>query len=87
MISFEVNDMTCGHCVGTITKAVKVVDKDARLNIDLVNHRVDIEASEAHAAQLSDAIKEAGYTPVVIEAPADRLATSAVPARRGCCCS
>ena len=23
MISFQVNDMTCGHCVSTITKAVK----------------------------------------------------------------
>ena len=25
MISFEVNDMTCGHCVSTITKAVKAL--------------------------------------------------------------
>ena len=85
MISFKVNDMTCGHCVSTITKAVKVVDKDARLDIDLVNHRVDIEASEADAAQLSDAIKQAGYTPVVIEGVADRPAASAVPVRGGCC--
>ena len=83
MISFEVNDMTCGHCVSTITKAVKAVDKDARLTIDMDNHRVDIEANEAGADALRDAIKEAGYTPVAIEG----LATSAAaPARAGCCC-
>ena len=24
MLAFEVNDMTCGHCASTITKAVKI---------------------------------------------------------------
>lgn len=33
MIAFEVKDMTCGHCVGTITKAVKAVDRDARKSV------------------------------------------------------
>jgi copper chaperone CopZ len=32
MITFEVNDMTCGHCVSTITKALKATDKDADSN-------------------------------------------------------
>jgi copper chaperone len=30
MISFEVNDMTCGHCVSTITKALKTADRALR---------------------------------------------------------
>ena len=30
MITFEVNDMTCGHCVSNITKALKATDKDAK---------------------------------------------------------
>ena len=34
MITFEVNDMTCGHCVSTITKALKSADKDAKVTID-----------------------------------------------------
>ena len=25
MLAFEVNDMTCGHCASTITKAVKTI--------------------------------------------------------------
>lgn len=66
MIAFEVNDMTCGHCVSTITKAVKAADKDARVRIDLARHRVEIEPHDADAQELSDAIKEAGYTPVAV---------------------
>jgi len=64
MISFEVNDMTCGHCVSTIGKAVKDADKDARIQIDLARHRVEIEPAAADADMLAEAIKEAGYTPV-----------------------
>jgi copper chaperone len=66
MIAFEVNDMTCGHCVSMITKAVKAADKDAKVQIDLARHRVEIHPTGADAQQLSDAIKKAGYTPVPI---------------------
>ncbi len=68
MIAFEVNDMTCGHCVSTITKAVKAVDAGARLDIDLAAHRVQIEPTEADADELREAIQEAGYTPVAVAA-------------------
>jgi copper chaperone len=70
MISFKVDDMTCGHCVSTITKALKGVDATAKVHFDLVTHRVDIEPGQAQAAQLSDAIQEAGFTPVPTESPA-----------------
>jgi copper chaperone len=68
MITFEVNDMTCGHCVSTITKAVKAVDNDAKVQVDLAQHRVFVEPATADADELADAIKEAGYTPVPVEA-------------------
>ena len=64
MITFEVNDMTCGHCVSTITKALKAADSDAKVQIDLETHRVRVEPASADAEELADAIKEAGYTPV-----------------------
>ena len=64
MIAFEVNDMSCGHCVSTITKAVQALDPGARLQIDLTTHRVEIEPATSNAQALSDAIKEAGYTPL-----------------------
>jgi copper chaperone len=68
MISFEVNDMTCGHCVSTITKALKAADKDAKVHVDLASHRVQVEPVAADAEELADAIKEAGYTPVTLPA-------------------
>jgi len=40
MITFEVNDMTCGHCVSSITRAVKALDPAAKVQIDLAAHRV-----------------------------------------------
>ena len=35
MIEFQVNDMTCGHCAGVITKALKSVDPTAQVEIDI----------------------------------------------------
>jgi len=63
MIEFTVNDMTCGHCASTITKAVKGVDAGATCEIDLGARRVRI-ASEREAAEFQAAIDDAGYTPV-----------------------
>ena len=64
MISFQVDDMSCGHCVSTITEALKAADKDATVRIDLATHRVDIEPATVGADGLAEAIKQAGYTPV-----------------------
>ncbi len=66
MIVFEVNDMTCGHCVSTITKALKAADRDANVQIDLATHRVQIQPAAADAEEFAEAIKEAGYTPVPV---------------------
>jgi copper chaperone len=66
MIAYEVKDMTCGHCVNAITQALKAVDSTAEVRIDLAQHRVEIESSEAGAASLGDAIRDAGYTPVAV---------------------
>jgi copper chaperone len=81
MIAFEVNDMTCGHCVSTITRALKATDKDARVQIDLGTHRVQIEPTSADADELAEAIKDAGYTPVPVP-------VSTVPTGKpaGSCC-
>ena len=64
MIAFEVQDMTCGHCVSTVTKAVQAADRDARVSVDLARHRVEIEPAAADAERLAQAIRAAGYTPV-----------------------
>jgi copper chaperone len=68
VIAFEVQDMTCGHCVRTITQAVQALDPKAQVQIDLTTHRVAIDAAQADAAALGDAIREAGFTPVAASA-------------------
>jgi copper chaperone len=84
MITFSVNDMTCGHCVGSITQAVKAVDPGAQVHADVATHQVQIEPTQASAEQLGDAIRQAGYTPVVVGTATEPLV--AAPARKGCCC-
>ena len=81
MIAFEVNDMTCGHCVSTITRALKSTDRDAKVTIDLAKQLVMVEPTEADAQDLRDAIAEAGYSPVPVEA-----ATVDAAAPGGACC-
>jgi len=68
MITFEVKDMSCGHCVGAITKALQALDAGAQVQIDLASHRVQVEPVTADAAQLGQAIADAGYTPVPVQA-------------------
>lgn len=64
MIAFQVDDMSCGHCVKAITQAVREADPAAKVHIDLATHRVEIEPARADAQALSRAITDAGYTPV-----------------------
>ena len=54
-------------CVSTITRALKGVDKDRKVAIDLAAHRVQVDSSSADAEELADAIRtRAGPTPVPI---------------------
>jgi copper chaperone len=87
MLSFEVNDMTCGHCVSAITRAVALVDPAATLQVDLASHRVQIDPTTSTAQALSDAITGAGFTPVAVTpAPAQTLPTPTPTPRKKCCC-
>ena len=67
MIEIQVGDMSCGHCVGRITQAVKGVDQAARVEVNLEHKRVSI-ASAVASAEFEEAIREAGYTPVAVPA-------------------
>ncbi len=66
MITFQVDDMSCGHCVAAITRAVKDADGKAQVQVDLGTHRVSIEPVAADGQALANAIREAGYTPVPV---------------------
>lgn len=64
MIAFQVSDMTSTRCAGAVTRAVKAIDRTARVHVDLATLTIEIEPTSATARELSDAIKQAGYSPV-----------------------
>jgi copper chaperone len=59
-MKFNVPDMTCGHCVATITRAIKAVDGAAEVKTDLAAKTVTVESS-APAAALARALEQVGY--------------------------
>lgn len=62
MLEFKLPDMTCGHCVGAVTQALKQVDPEAEVVVDLPQRKVRV-ASATPATTLADALAEAGYPP------------------------
>jgi copper chaperone len=60
MTRFEIPNMTCGHCVMTVMKAVKSVDPGAEVQADLATRGISV-ISTAEVARLSAAIAAAGY--------------------------
>jgi copper chaperone len=83
MLSFRVDNMTCSHCTSTITKALKAVDRDAKVFVDLSAHLVQVESVQADAKKFSEALTEAGYAPVQVEM--HRASAAAARASGGCC--
>ena len=62
MLTLDIPNMTCGHCVRAITQAVTAADPVAKVQADLPNHQVRVDTAltrEAVAAVLT----EAGYQP------------------------
>jgi Cu+-exporting ATPase len=60
MYELTVEDMTCKHCVGRVTKAVQEIDQGAKVDIDLPTRKVKIDSS-ADLDRIAKAIDEAGY--------------------------
>lgn len=61
MTTFNVADMTCGHCEKVIRQAFATQLPQAVVSIDLPKHQVTVEGVTAEQAQA--VIKEEGYTP------------------------
>nr|WP_213300093.1 heavy-metal-associated domain-containing protein [Paraburkholderia sacchari] len=61
MIQFNVEGMSCQHCVGAVTRAIHEHDAAAKVEIDLASGRVSVESKQS-AEVLKAAIDEAGYT-------------------------
>lgn len=62
MIQFNIPQMSCGHCVRAVTEAVKEVDANAKVDVDLASKKVNVE-STAERQKIVAALAEAGYAP------------------------
>ena len=60
MLRFQVQGMTCSHCVQSVTKAVHAVDAQAQVQVDLAGKSVSVEGSDRKDA-IAEAIRTAGY--------------------------
>ena len=65
MTTFQIPDMSCGHCKATVEKTIKGLDPEANINFDMDARQIALDSDMA-AAQVQAALAEAGYpaTPV-----------------------
>ena len=60
MMKFRIPDMSCGHCSGVITKAIKDIDGSATIDFDMAARTATIK-TVADGETISSALADAGY--------------------------
>ncbi|WP_198972570.1 heavy-metal-associated domain-containing protein [Xylophilus sp. ASV27] len=57
---FQVDGMSCGHCVQAVQNAVQAIDPQAQVTVDLPSGHVDVVSTQPRES-LRLAIENAGY--------------------------
>lgn len=57
---FQVQGMTCGHCVRAVTHVIQGEDPQARVEVDLPGKQVKVDSTLA-AQRIIELITEEGY--------------------------
>ncbi len=60
-MQFQIENMTCGGCVRSVTKAIQSVDPIAQVNADPATHKVDVTTTVPRA-RLEAALADAGFS-------------------------
>lgn len=81
MFNFQVPDMVASDQAVAIVKAIRHVDDNATVHIDVAKHAVRIAPAAADATQLSDAISDAGFHPTLDSNRRAGLHAGQAPAR------
>lgn len=61
-MQFHIQNMTCGGCARSVTKAIQSVDPAAEVKADPATHKVDVTTT-APRDRLAAALAEVGYAP------------------------
>ena len=59
-MKLHIPDMSCGHCAGVITKALKALDPQAAIEFDMPARAAQVNTSQSAEAVLQ-ALDAAGY--------------------------
>ncbi|AZN71481.1 copper chaperone [Georhizobium profundi] len=59
-MQFHIENMTCGGCANSVTKAIQSVDGQAKVDADPVRRTVTVESSQPRDALIA-VLEEAGY--------------------------
>ena len=57
---FDVQGMSCNHCVKAVTQALHQLDPKAQVQVDLAGKKVEVESMQPREA-LAQAIADEGY--------------------------
>jgi copper chaperone len=60
MKTMKVPDMTCGHCAGVVTSAVKALDPDAEVIVKVMTREVSVQ-SRVSDDKILAALSNAGF--------------------------
>lgn len=58
--SFHVEGMTCEHCEKAVVRAVRQLDRNAQVQADRTQNKVEVDSS-ASAQDITQAIVDEGY--------------------------
>jgi copper chaperone len=62
MLEFEIQAMSCGHCVATITRTLTALDPAAKVLAELPTHRLRVDTTLPRA-EVEHALRAADYPP------------------------
>ena len=61
-MQFQIDNMTCGGCAKSVTKAIHSVDPQAKVEIDLPQKQVTVESGVDRSA-VASVLEDAGFSP------------------------
>lgn len=60
-VGLKIDGMSCGHCVSSVTKALKALPGVLDTKVEIGSAIVTYEAEKASLDKIKEAVEEAGY--------------------------
>ncbi|CAM3238498.1 heavy-metal-associated domain-containing protein [Paracoccus nototheniae] len=60
MTTFNIPNMSCGHCKATVEKTIHAIDPEAKIEFDMASRKITLD-SRTHPDNVQTALASAGY--------------------------